>query len=531
MKKVTIPYNETGYFSKIIHDYLKKDDFLKHFYSHEPEIASFEQAIAEKNKENIDRDLLAETLHQQYANSSRHEAVRSNIELFREKNTYCIVTAHQLNIFTGPLYVIYKIVSTINACNQLKKVYPAKNFIPVFWMGSEDHDFAEINHFHLFGKNYVWNTEAKGAAGRLDPRSIAPVLEELKTVLGESESAVQIIEIFSNAYLQQTTLSAAVRSYLNALFGDHGLVIVDGDDEVFKSLCKDIMEDELLQQSSFTLVTESNKQLEQEYIIQANPREINLFYLQENFRERIVFNQQTGEFNVLNSDISFTKEELLKEIQQKPRQFSPNVILRPLFQQKVLPALAYVGGGGEIAYWLQLKKLFHYHQIAFPVLMLRNSVLWIDDASAKKLDKLSLTPADIFLPADTLINNFMKNHSGDSFLLSENKTRIDHEFAGILQKAILIDPTLEKTILAEKQMIMNSLDKLEAKLLKAEKQKLDTTIQQIRNVRTKLFPEGGLQERHDNFMPFSLRHGTNFFSKLFENLNPFDASYTILVDN
>ncbi|MBC8047830.1 MAG: bacillithiol biosynthesis BshC, partial [Fimbriimonadaceae bacterium] len=310
MQKTTIPYSQTGYFSKLILDYLEEDDFLKPFYHCSPNIQSFEKAIAEKSTENIDRTKLSETILKQYAGIELNDTVKNNISLFQQKNTFCIVTAHQLNIFTGPLYVIYKIISTINTCKILKEKYPAYDFVPVYWLGSEDHDFAEINHFNLFGKTFTWDIEAKGATGKLNPASILSVLDALKPVLGESENAKIIYNIFHSAYTYSSSLTEATKKYLNALFGKYGLVIVDGDDTYFKTQCIDIISDEIFNQSSLTVVQKINALLSVKYQVQANPREINLFYLNENIRERVVFDSEKKIYAVLNTNIQFSKEEI-----------------------------------------------------------------------------------------------------------------------------------------------------------------------------------------------------------------------------
>lgn len=526
MHLTKIPLSSTGFFSKIVLDYINGSESLSLFYSHPPILSSFENVIREKQNENIDRLKLVEVLYRQYHNAGIHEA-DAQIQLFTLADTFCVVTAHQLNIFTGPLYVIYKTISTINACKLLKQNYPQHNFIPVFWLGSEDHDFAEINHFTVFNKILTWQDTSNGATGRINPASLETVLQEVKAILGESENAKKIYSIFHKAYTGSATLAQAARKYLHTLFGKEGLVVVDGDDFDFKHTCKDIILDEIINKSSNSIVTETNALLSEKYSIQANPRDINLFYLKENQRERIIYDAEKKIYTMLHTDISFTQEEVISEIKTHPEHFSPNVILRPLFQQKVLPALAYIGGGGEIAYWLQLKQLFAYHNISFPVLMLRNSALIIDKNTSPKMRKLKLSLQDIFLEEDALIKKYITENASATINLSEQKQELEKIFKSILSQAIQVDTSLENTVLAEKQNLLNSFQKLESKLLKAEKQKSEGAVQKIKGIKGKLFPQGNLQEREDNFMQFYVSSGNNFFSALYAGFNPFEQDFLL----
>ena len=526
MKAERIPYEQTGRFTKIVTDYLQEVTALQPFYKYKPGLDSFQTAIINKSAEQIDRNLLSDTILKQYGDIGIIPFVKENIELFRDQNTFCIVTAHQLNIFTGPLYVIYKTISAIQLCKSLREKYPSNNFVPVFWLGSEDHDFEEINHFELFGKTYTWEDKQGGACGKYDTKGLAAIIAELETVLGDVENAQSLITLFSKAYLYSENLSRATRVILNELFGIYGLVIVDGDDTYFKSLCKNIIEDEIFNRTAEKLV---NKTLEIfPFDAQATPREINLFYLKEYTRERIIFDAAKNIYSVLNTDITFTSTEISQEIKLHPENFSPNVILRPLFQQKVLPSLAYIGGGGELAYWLQLKSLFEFHNIDFPVLLLRDSFLIIDNNTNKKVQKLHLNSSDLFKDENILINDFVRANSTESVSLKNEIDEIEIILTRILVTAKNIDNSLEKTVLGEKQNMINGIQKLESRLLKAEKMKMDAEVNQIRAILAKLFPNNGLQERKDNLISYYLKYGPGFFDQLLSAASQPNPEFIIL---
>lgn len=526
MQKLSTHFSNTGKFSKIVVDYLNQAEDLKPFYKWQPKLNQFDAIMEEKNLESIDRKMLTEVLTNQYANQIINSNVNENIAAFEQPNTFCIVTAHQLNIFTGPLYVIYKTISAIKLCKSLKELHPEKNFVPVFWLGSEDHDFAEINHLNIFGKSLKWESEQGGACGKYDTASIATLLNEIKILLGTGVNADRLSKLFTDAYTVHTTMAQSSRALLHGLFGDYGLVVIDGDDVSLKSACSDIIEQELFSQQSEQLVNETLTSFPFE--AQAHPRNINLFYLQQNSRERIVKNNDTGNFEVLNTSLVFTPEVMRAEILNAPEKFSPNVILRPLFQQKVLPSLAYIGGGGEVAYWLQLKSLFEYYHVQFPMLLLRDSFLLIDSAANKKMHKLNLTAADLFVDENSLINAFVKTNSSDETDITQEKEALDQLFTAVLKKAVAIDASLDKAVLAEKQGVLNALAKLESKMMKAEKQKMEVQLTQLKAIISKLFPDGGLQERHDNFIPWFLKYGNNFFEVLLSAANQPVTGFTTL---
>lgn len=529
MHHLRIPFADTHRFSQIVIDYLQADPALQPYYQYPVTIPAFADAISDKEKETIDRALLVQVLQQQYAGVNLSDATRKNIADLSSPDTFCVVTAHQLNLFTGPLYVIYKTISAISLCRRLSAHYPDKRFVPVFWLGSEDHDFAEINHASVFGKTFTWEDQQGGACGRYALESLQPLLETLIAALGEGPQAEELAEILRTAYAPQYTLAQAGRHLLHALFGRFGLVVIDGDDRALKAACLPMILDELQHRSANRLIAETMQHFP--YPAQATPREINLFYLDGNVRERIVFDPQHDIYTVLNTTLRFTAAEMLQLAEAHPERFSPNVILRPLFQQKVLPSLAYIGGGGEVAYWLQLKEVFRYHHVAFPVLMLRDSFMLVDAPQARKLEKLGMQVTEMFGSEHGLIEEFVRRNT-DAPLELRDELRVTEElFARLAERVKAMDPGLESTVLAERQALLNSLHKLEAKLLKAQKSKMEVQVKQVSTLYQKLFPGGGLQERKDNFIPWFLRLGPGFLDVLLETAEQPVTGFTILTES
>ncbi len=225
-----------------------------------------------------------------------------NIQLLKDANTFTITTGHQLNLFTGPLYFIYKIASTINLCKQLKNEFPDHNFVPIYWMATEDHDFEEINYFNFKGKKVKWNKESFGPVGRLSTEGLQEVFELFSDELGIGSNADYLRNLFIKSYLEHEHLADATRFLANELFKTEGLVIVDGDSKPLKKLFIPYVKKELLEQNSLKNVMETNEQLK-DYFVQVNPREINLFYIEDNLRERIIF--EDNKFKINNTKYLF----------------------------------------------------------------------------------------------------------------------------------------------------------------------------------------------------------------------------------
>jgi len=398
-----ISYQNSGYFSKLIHDYIDQKNELQSLYNHFPTLENFEKQIIEKqaNFDNDNRIPLVETLKKQYQNIEVSDATKQNIEHLAHEYTFTITTGHQLNLFSGPLYFLYKIISTINLTKELKSKYPTYNFVPIYWMATEDHDFEEINYFNFKGKKFRWNKESIGPVGRLSTEGLAEFFEIYSKELGTSTNADFIKNLFEEAYLKHENLADATRFLANSLFADYGLVILDADNTDLKRVFIPYIKEELEKQTSFKAVQKTIEELK-EYTVQVNPREINLFYIEDNLRERIIF--ENDKYYVNNTKTSFSKEEILKLLESNPEKFSPNVIMRPLYQEVILPNLCYIGGGGEIAYWLELKSFFDAVTINFPMLLVRNSVLLATEKQAKKADNLGLSWADLFTKPDDLVN-------------------------------------------------------------------------------------------------------------------------------
>ena len=503
-----IDFKDTGSFSRIFLDYVSSDPKLSHTYSFSPDVQGFEQALSYRKFPLKKRDKLVEVLKKQYDGLDCDLAVRSNIELLTGDNTFTVTTGHQLNIFSGPLFFIYKIITTINLTKKLAELFPEYNFVPLYWMATEDHDFEEINHVFVKGERFEWETDQTGAVGRF-------------RTTGLSDLAGQIsgrTEIFKEAYQNNDTLAEAVRCYVNKLFDGEGLIVLDADDPGLKSEFVSVIEDDLVNHSAYHAVTRRSQHLmEQGYKPQLNPREINLFYLHGDVRKRIV--RAGDRYQIVETEISFSKDEILDLVRSNPERFSPNVILRPLYQEVILPNLGYVGGPAELAYWLQLKETFDHFKVDFPVLMPRNFGLYVPRNIQRKIEKLKLSYADLFASLDELKNLFIKDNTNGHLSLDEQKKAISAIYDLVSSLASEVDSTLEPFVKAEAQRVTKSIQNIEGKMLKAEKRKMEDEMRMLTQVKEALFPGGSLQERKENILGID---DDNFIAEVAALTDPFD---------
>lgn len=526
-----INYNKLNTLPPLVTKYLAKDDKLVNNVTGFWSLEAFKKQIELKRTHSINRSLLVNELLKQYKdhNITNAEKTLSNINLLNESNTFTITTGHQLNLFTGPLYFVYKIITAINLAETLKTKFPSENFVPVYWMASEDHDFEEVNHINIFGKRLEWKKEAKGRVGKLDTKGLTEAIEELNGFINKLPFGNEFIEIVKNAYLTSDNYASATFKLVHTLFGKYGLVVIDADNSAFKRSFTEIIIDDALNNNSFKIVNATLDKLVAEGMTakaQVNPREINLFYVAENIRERI---QKEGENLFTESGQKWTVEEFKTFADLHPEKISPNVILRPVYQELILPNLAYIGGAGELSYWLQLKGVFDHYKIPFPLLGLRHSLMLIDEQTHERINKFNFSLEDLYLNEDALVNKYIsskKENDGEQF--SEEKIELEKLYSDIKNNISKVDVTLANSVDAELQKTLNGLQALEGKIKKAIKQKSEVEVNQIKKIKQKLFPENTLQERYENLSFYYANNGAAFIEHVKENLKDFEPGFYTL---
>jgi bacillithiol biosynthesis cysteine-adding enzyme BshC len=492
MQKFTFDRRKTGFFTEQQNLFAYDQERLLPFISRTFSIMNVEKQIETKSAEFSEekRDLLVQELRKQYANLPEYKEVNINLDLLQKENTFTITTGHQLSLFTGPVFFIYKILHVIRLCEELTKTYPNQHFVPIFWMASEDHDLQEVQSVDVFGKTLCWETDQQGAVGRMNTEGMEVLKSTLRSFF-QGKEGVDVDPIL-DAY-NGSSQAEALKGLVHELFGAYGLICLDGDDEALKRSFLPVIQKELREQFSHEKVEGTNRSIEREgFKVQVKTREVNLFYLNNIERERVLL-ETDGFF--LKGEGVLTTESTLKLTEVHPDRFSPNVVLRPLYQEYILPNLCYVGGVGELSYWLQLKGVFDAVGIAYPLIQARTSMIYMDSTITKKLEKAALQLEDLFSDRQVLKQQKLKEQAGDDLDFSSIESRFKEFSEDLSDKIVSVEPGLIKYAESELVKINKQLDSIKDKLVRSLKQKYDVQLNTIDQVFDKLFPDGMLQER------------------------------------
>ncbi len=527
VKREAISYDDAGMLAKLTRAYLRGDENISHLYDFESTIENVIHVIENKQKlSEPNRPVLTDALERQYTDFETSKIVTKNIQSLQNKNTYTITTGHQLNLFTGPLYFIYKIISVIKGAQVLSEKYPSYHFVPVYWMATEDHDFEEINHTYVNGERLEWQSDQTGMVGEFSTEGLGEVVSQLEQVLGNDLQNQELIQLVRKAYVEHSNLAAATRYFVNTLFEKDGLVILDGNDAKLKSLFSPIVKQELLEQKTVVLVNETVDSFPPIYAAQVTPREINLFYVVSGLRERIIY--EDGKYKVNDTEIEFTEPEILQELKNYPERFSPNALMRPLYQELILPNVVYVGGGAEVAYWLELKSTFEFYGVSFPLLQIRDAFLVLEKKSAKKVLDCCLTIPQLFLPENEQIKILLKNDNPFQEKLTQHNSEVHQKIKGLLSELEEFDPELIKSLKSTKQGFLRELKKLDRKIMKSVKRKQGVKLDRLHSIRESIYPSGVFQERRVNYLEMASAYGDGFLRVIHENVSPFDDRMFIL---
>ena len=532
----SIPYSATGVFSSLVNDYISGNGTARDYVPYTPNLEGIKKAIQQRKFSAIQRQTLVSVLENQYQvlgtikeekNIAAFEKVQANIGLLKNDNCFAVTTAHQPNLFTGPLYFFYKIIHVIKLAAELKAQFPENDFVPVYYMGSEDADLAEVGSYSIDGAKHQWKTKQTGAIGRmLVDDHLLQLLQNLEGYWTVKPDGKEALAIIKSAYKKGNTINQSTLQMVHLFFGQYGLVVVQPDDAKLKSLFVEVMQKELTTQFSHIAIQPTLKSLSENYHVQSEGRAINLFYLKDATRNRI---EKTGElFSVVDTNIQFTQAEIIQELQAYPDRFSPNVILRGAYQETIIPSVVFVGGGGELAYWMELKNVFEQAGVDYPVIILRNSFLFINDKQAKQWASLEFNIEALFNSTQALEIAFVKTQSVENLVLTEHIASLTDLYKLIQQDVIKIDSSLGDHALNLSVQAQKKLALLEKKMIRAEKRKQHTSLARIHSIKSELFPDNNLQERVENFSNWVGDFGWSWVEAILNNSNSVDASFTIV---
>lgn len=526
-EKVSFPYG--GLIPKIVSDYLERDAFLTSQVNDWFDPNSFDRIIDSRNFPTSQRQILVQTVKEKYAqlNLITHAKARQQIESLSHQDTFTITTGHQLSLFGGTLFMAFKILTAIKLARELKERYPLKNFVPILWLASEDHDFEEIKSTWWQEQYLTWNCESEEKpTGNLLLETLQPVIEELIQSLEKMGGiSANLVKSLRSAYSSNSNLGDASFSYYHSMFADEGLLVLDANESSLKAVLKPIIHKDLFSEDIYTSQMISDRRLSERYKLQIKARNGNFFYLHEQFGRRMLKKQKKG-FKLAETDLSFSVSEIQELIEKHPERFSPNVNLRPVYQELVLPNLAYIGGPAEIAYWLQLKPIFDDNKIPFPILTLRFMGAMIPNGIEGKLMKYGLSVKDVLGSEKELKQRyFNKIHPFDYSLATEN---ILIQYQSILTSIVNKDAVLAKEFLSMKLAAKKALKGHQSKYRKAVEKGEDEALARLCKIRAGLYPNGVLQERIETYLSLQLKVGLNLNQELLNLIDPFAPGFNFI---
>lgn len=520
-------YQDTGAFSRLVYDFVADAPALRPFQSFRPDPDGFRQAVEARSSVPVDREALCTAIRETHASRTLSAKQAEHLEALAVDGTFTICTAHQPNIFTGYLYFIYKILHTIRLAEELSNELPAHRFVPVFFMGSEDNDLDELGQFRLHDIKLTWLTGQQGAVGRMKvDAGLTDLIRSIAGAYGHLPYGVALVEALEASYEKGVSIAEATFRFVNHLFAHHGLLILQADRPALKRQMIPVFREELLHGASQPLVDEAIAGLERgDYKIQVHPREINLFYLTDGLRNRIV---RSGDvFAVDGSELQFSQDEMLVELDAHPERFSPNVILRGLYQETIMPNIAFIGGGSEVAYWMELKGLFAHYKVPFPVLVLRNSFLLLDQQQSERVTGSGWQIEQLFRPVPDLMNEYVRRVSDHRTDVSPEILEIRAIYRRMREMATSIDPTLQAHVEALEKKTCDRLESLSAKMLRAEKRRYTEMQRRLEGLKSSLFP-GGLQERYENILPYYASCGPEIIDMILRHSRAWDLRFGII---
>jgi len=511
---------------KLVEDYFNGIDSLRSFYARNPTLDGVIKAAKERSAFPIDRNALVNELKLQSAKSSyASKETQRQIDRLLSEDVFTITTGHQLCVYGGPMFFIYKIISAIKACEMLQE--EGVQAVPVYWMASEDHDFEEINHIFYNTQKATWDIAAKGPVGRLKLNGLEGFKQQLSSVMGNYPMKLDALRKMDEIFHVSKTLAEAIRDFVYWLFADRGVIVIDADSVPLKRLFSDVVRQELQSSTSFNAVNASTQQLvDLGYGGQVTPREINLFWMQDGYRERI--EKTASGFQTVDGQHAWSADELFQQLDRHPECFSPNVVLRPVYQEVLLPNLAYIGGLGELSYWLQLKRVFDAYNVFFPAILLRDMAIILSEKTLKRLGQLDISVEDVHSPFDELFNTLVRREGSHEHLVDDKASEIGRMLSALTDSIGEFDPSLERSAETERARILKRLNVLQKKVMRSDRRNNEVIERQLKEVYTDIRPHNTPQERIENFLRFTNeQQRLAFVTSLLSKFDPFERKVKV----
>ncbi|MBA4319093.1 MAG: bacillithiol biosynthesis cysteine-adding enzyme BshC [Flavobacterium sp.] len=519
-----------GGFSDLFNDYISDFQKVQNFYEldfHSPE--NFKLKCETVQQEFQNREGICNILLNQNRDFGCGENTFVNISRLQEENTFAIVTGQQVGIVGGPLYTLYKIFTLLKLKDQLNDNYPEMKFVPVFWLESEDHDFEEVNYVNIVNnENQIKpiyyprppKSEYHASVGDISfDISVAAFIQEVSSALPNSEFKENIIGLLNQAYSPGVTFEKAFVQWINLLLPDSGIIFISPNDRNIKKLLSGIFQKEIVEYPlTSQLVIQKSAELEKNYHAQVKPRALNLFLFYKD--GRFLIEPRENDFSLKGTRKFFTKDELMSIATETPELLSPNVVLRPICQDRILPTVAYVAGPSEIAYFAQLKPVYKNFGLTMPIIYPRASATILEDKVARILEKYELNIENIYEGYENTserVMNFVSEVKIDE-LFNESNQRVTDLLSEMKFGLGYIDQTLLGALENTQLKIEAALQVLKEKTHASQKHKHEVALKQVEKVFNNVFPNGNFQERELNIINYLNKYGLDFHKWLMSEL-------------
>lgn len=499
------------------------------------------------------REKLVELLLKQHSRFGGSERQRKEIEKLRSPRCMAVVTGQQTGLFTGPMYTVYKALSAVVIARKQKELFPEYDFVPVFWIESEDHDFEEASSTALFAGAGLETVQAEGGHRQQDQmagptllgRNIAETVLQFLDLLPDSDFKPEISELLNSCYEPESTFEIAFAKTMNRIFRNQPLILLSTQDGEFKQLASEVLckEVETAPASSYDVVTQSSALESIGYPAQTKPRPVNLFYLNQ-LGQRLKIEQPTPDnFLVLPDRQRYTRHQLLELCQDHPERFSPNVILRPIVQDAVLPTFAYIGGPGEVSYLAQFRKAYERFGMVMPFVIPRGSFTLVEPKITRTMDKVLKVSGKpsfsrrqvyeaVFGNLQELRNSMVSGAENQNLdeLFEQVQSEIARSLSTLEPALVKLDPTLQQALAGSSGQITKILGNIREKTYRAGRRKHDELLQQLDKAELNLFPEGVPQERLINIFYYLNKYGPSLIDELERVLQGYSTEAHLIVE-
>lgn len=540
---ITLPFDAVPGTSLLFNDYCRNTvEAKKYFIGHFSDTMAYEAHLQFLERRTYFRQELPDILARQNKAFGSPDRTFQHIDLLRESRTFAVVTGQQTGLFMGPLYTVYKALTAIHLAEWMGDQFPAHKFVPVFWLETEDHDLEEANEAGFITRQ---NEFVLLHNGEMDPETknlypvggmqltdtIGATIEKLRDLLQPTDFSETMVGAAEKAYTPDATYGLAFPRLFNALFKDSGLIFVDPSDKSLKQFLSPVIMREIeTHPAAGEEVIARSAELEEHYHAQIKPRALNLFFHHNG--KRYPIEPAESDFFLRGSRKRLTMEELTTAAEEAPEQFSPNVLLRPIFQDYLFPTAAYVAGPSEVAYFAQLGPVYDHFQIPMPIIFPRASITIVENKILSVLEKYNLPFNAMFSAEEDLLKEILVHGGDDDASMIEYqdiRRSVDDSLQKLKEFAIGFDPNLRNPAETTIANFHKSLGTFEEKMFQMKKQQDEVTRRQIQKLLVNLAPGGKPQERMLNILAFSNKYGEDILRKIEDYCIPFPAEHRLLI--